>query len=41
MTLHLTIRIGGGTGRPWPPFFFRGALIYAFISTILSVHECI
>ena len=27
---------------PWPlHFFFRGELIYAFISTILPLHECI
>ena len=28
-------------GGPTPHFFFRGALIYAFISTILPLHECI
>ena len=41
--------IGGGTGGAEgalaPPLFFRGgpegALIYAFISTILPLHECI
>ena len=40
--------IGGGSGEagggPGLPLFFQGglgALIYAFISTILPLHECI
>ena len=36
---------GGGRGCPALPTFFqegpRGGLIYAFISTILLLHECI
>ena len=45
--MHVTHRWRkrGSRGGPGPPLFFRGgpegALIYAFISTILPLHECI
>ena len=32
---------GGRRGPGYPTFFLGGALIYAFISTILPLHECI
>ena len=38
----MSIRGGGRPGGPGSPTFFSGgALIFAFISTMLPLHECI
>ena len=34
--------VTGGGGQPWPIHFFSGGgLVYAFISTLLPLYECI